>query len=287
MEATNFAERIREACDFIRRNATEALSLKQLAERAGLSPFHFQRRFKALVGVTPKQFLNARRMEALKSNLRSQPSVTHAIYETGFGSSSRVYERVDTALGMTPAAYRQGGAGVTISYVAVDSPLGRMMLGATDRGLCFLQFAGAGDTLLEMLKKEYPKATLVPMPQPWSEPFVAWIDALNRHLRGTEPQLDLPLDLRATAFQLRVWTYLQSIPYGSVQSYGEVAAAIGRPSAARAVARACASNRVAVVIPCHRVIRGTGDLGGYRWGLERKRALLDQERLAASGYTNL
>jgi len=274
--------RIREVCDYIRNNAAEPLSLSQLAGRIGLSPFHFQRSFKAIVGVTPKQFQEACRMDALKSNLRAQPSVTHAIYEAGYGSSSRVYERADTRLGMTPAEYRKGGEGLAISYVAAGSPLGRMMLAATDRGLCFLQFADSDKKLLNMLQTEYPNATLAPMPQPFSEQFQAWMEALDRHLRGAQPRLDLPLDLRATAFQLKVWDYLQSIPYGSVQSYAEVAAAIGRPAAARAVARACATNQVALVIPCHRVIRGTGALGGYRWGLARKRTLLDKERSAAT-----
>lgn len=271
-------QRIRGVCDYIRSHPDEQLRLAELAARAHLSAFHFQRSFKAVVGLTPRQFVEASRLKTLKRHLRARPSVTDAIYEAGFGSSSRVYERVDTRLGMTPAQYRGGGNGVAISYVSVESALGRMMIGASDRGLCFVQFAARDEDLLALLRAEYPAARLEPMRAPYPQPFERWMTALREHLAGEEPRLDLPLDLRATAFQMKVWRYLQSIPYGSVQSYSEVAAAVGRPQAARAVARACAANRVALVIPCHRVIRGTGELGGYRWGLDRKRALLDRER---------
>jgi AraC family transcriptional regulator of adaptative response/methylated-DNA-[protein]-cysteine methyltransferase len=277
--------RIRKVCDYIRSHRDEPLKLADLAASAGLSPFHFQRSFKAVVGLTPRQFVEVCRLEELKGQLRARPSVTDAIYQAGFGSGSRVYERVNTRLGMTPVQYRSGGKDVTISYVSVDCDLGRMMLGATDRGLCFVQFADRDEELLQMLRAEYPAAVLEPMGERMREPypkqFDDWMRALERHLKGQEPRLDLPLDLRATAFQMKVWRYLQSIPRGSVQSYSQVAAGIGQPTAARAVARACAANRVAVVIPCHRVIRGNGDLGGYRWGIERKRALIERERAAA------
>jgi AraC family transcriptional regulator of adaptative response/methylated-DNA-[protein]-cysteine methyltransferase len=247
-----------------------------------MSPFHFQRQFKAALGLTPRQFVESCRLQTLKGELRTQSSVTDAIYAAGFGSGSRVYERVDTRLGMTPMQYREGGKHVSISYVTVASALGRMMVGATDRGLCFVQFADSDAQLLELLHREYPSAQISTMAQPYPAQFLDWMNALEEHLRGQHPRLDLPLDLRATAFQMTVWRYLQSIPFGSVQSYSEVAAGIGRPSASRAVARACAANRVALVIPCHRVIRGTGELGGYRWGLERKRVLIDNERAAGS-----
>lgn len=283
-------ERIRKSCDFIRANLDrESLPLSLLAEQAGLSPFHFQRSFKAVMGLTPRQFVEACRLDALKENLRETSgerrlSVTGAIFDAGFGSGSRVYERVDTRLGMTPAKYRAGGKGVRISWVSVPSPLGRMMIGATDRGLCFVQFGDSDAELLAMLQSEYPAAASIePMARPFPDEFHQWMHALEDHLRGESPRLDLPLDLQATAFQMKVWRYLQqSVPYGSVQSYQEVAAGIGQPSAARAVARACASNRVALVIPCHRVIRGTGELGGYRWGLDRKRVLIDSERSRAT-----
>ncbi|HLJ48005.1 MAG TPA: methylated-DNA--[protein]-cysteine S-methyltransferase [Bryobacteraceae bacterium] len=272
------AERVRELCRYIEANSEAALKLEDLAKMARLSPFHLQRSFKALVGLTPKQYLEAARLKKLKSGLKNAKDVTEAVYDAGYGSSSRVYERADTRLGMTPKQYRQGGRDVKISHVTVESPVGLMMIGATDRGLCFVQFGDNAAALLGALAKEYPAAQLEPMRAPYHADFAKWVDALTKHLAGAQPHLDLPLDIRATAFQMRVWNYLQSIPYGEVQSYGEVAAAIGQPKATRAVARACASNRVAVVIPCHRVIRGTGELGGYRWGLPRKRALIDRER---------
>ncbi|MGH9453368.1 MAG: bifunctional DNA-binding transcriptional regulator/O6-methylguanine-DNA methyltransferase Ada [Terriglobia bacterium] len=281
-EADPGIARIRSLCDTIRHNidSGEPLTLRELSRQAGVSPFHLQRRFKAITGVTPRQFVEACRMETLKGELRSQKPVTDAIYTAGFGSSSRVYERVDTRLGMTPAAYRAGGKGVSISHVSVKSPVGLMMVGATDRGLCSLQFGESRAPLLAALRREYPAAALEAMKRPYPRQFRLWMDSLFRHLRGQQPRLGLPVNVRATAFQLKVWTYLQSIPYGEVESYSEVAKAIGHPRAMRAVARACASNRVAIVIPCHRVIRGNGELGGYRWGLARKRVLIDQERSA-------
>ncbi|HUK91189.1 MAG TPA: bifunctional DNA-binding transcriptional regulator/O6-methylguanine-DNA methyltransferase Ada [Blastocatellia bacterium] len=273
-------ERVRHICRFIEEHSDDTLKLSDLAARAGLSPFHFQRSFKAIVGLTPKQYLEAERVKKLKGSLRSSKDVAEAVYDAGYGSSSRVYERADTRLGMTPNQYRKGGHGVTITYVAVESPVGLMMVGATDRGLCFVQFGETEADLFAALEREYPSAKLEPMKKPCHPDFQKWIDALTAHLAGAQPRVSLPLDIRATAFQMRVWNYLQSIPYGHVQSYGEVAAGIGQPAAVRAVARACATNPVAVVIPCHRVIRGTGELGGYRWGLSRKRTLIDQERAA-------
>lgn len=276
------AERIHRVAAFIRENYDQPLPLAVLAERAGLSPFHFQRSFKASMGVTPRQFAEACRIEKLKNHLRDDSSVTSAIYEVGFGSSSRVYEKVDTHLGMTPAQYRAGGKATVISYASADSALGRMMIGATDRGICFVQFAGSNEELLSMLAAEYPAAALQPMPAESAAQFCLWMEELQKHLAGESPKLSLPLDLRATAFQWKVWRYLQSIPYGSVKSYSEVAAELGAAGSARAVARACATNRVALLIPCHRVIRGNGELAGYKWGLDRKRALLDQERRYAA-----
>jgi AraC family transcriptional regulator of adaptative response/methylated-DNA-[protein]-cysteine methyltransferase len=272
------AKRIEGVCRYIEAHSDENLSLQSLAQRAGMSRFHFQRTFKALVGVTPKQYHDAQRVRALKAHLQSAPDVTAAVYDAGYGSSSRVYERADTRLGMTPKQYRAAGKGVQITYVSFETPLGLLMAGATDRGLCFLQFGETHEQLESMLRAEYPNATLQPMHEPHDPQFTLWVDSLRRHLQGGQPHLHLPADIRATAFQLRVWTYLQQIPYGEVRSYTEVAQAIGRPGAARAVARACASNVLALVIPCHRVIRGTGELGGYKWGLPRKRALIDRER---------
>ena len=274
-------ERIRTVCRYIDDHAGERLTLASLSRRAHLSAFHFQRTFKDVVGITPKQYVEAARMRTLKSKLREGQSATDAGYDAGFGSGSRVYERVDTRLGMTPKQYREGGKGVAISYALSETPLGVMMIGATDRGLCFLQFDTSRDKLLERLKLEYPQAQIAQMANHRDVQFQAWMKALAEYLDGSRQQLDLPLDVRGTAFQMKVWNYLQRIPYGHVQSYAEVARGIGAPKAVRAVASACASNHVALVIPCHRVIRGDGTLGGYRWGLDRKRTLIDTERRGA------
>ncbi len=272
------AQRIEQVCRYIERHSDQTLSLEALAQRANMSRFHFQRTFKALVGVTPKQYHDAQRVRGLKSHLKTSSDVTSAVYDAGYGSSSRVYERADARLGMTPAAYRASGKGVRITYASFDTPLGLLMAGATDRGLCFVQFGESHEELEAMLRAEYPSAACEPMRDPHDPQFIAWADALRAHLAGMKPHLDLPVDIRATAFQLRVWNYLQGIPYGDVRSYGEIADALGKPRSARAVARACASNVLALVIPCHRVIRGSGEVGGYKWGLPRKRALIDRER---------
>jgi AraC family transcriptional regulator of adaptative response/methylated-DNA-[protein]-cysteine methyltransferase len=266
-----------EICRYIERHCDRPLDLATLAARAGLSRFHLQRTFKAAVGLTPKQYVEAHRVGRLKQELRRAKDVTEAVYGAGFGSSSRVYERADSRLGMTPKQYRKGGGGVTIAYALLDSPVGLTMMGATDRGICFVQFGETKEQLLEALRREYPSATVEASADPSAPEFRQWMEALSAHLAGGRPALDLPLDIQATAFQMRVWDYLRSIPSGKVQSYGEVAAGIGQPTAVRAVARACSANRVALLIPCHRVIRGTGEAGGYRWGLERKQALLDRE----------
>jgi AraC family transcriptional regulator of adaptative response/methylated-DNA-[protein]-cysteine methyltransferase len=277
------AQRIREVCRYMDAHTDQSLKLRDLASIAGMSSFHFQRTFKTKTGLTPKQYLDARRMKKLKEGLKRSSQVTQAMYEAGYGSSSRVYERANLHLGMTPNQYRRGGKGLAIAYATISSSFGKIMIGATDRGICFLQFGESRELLLDALRKEYPSALLAPMRQPYHPDFEKWVELLKGYMAGTETKLRLPLDLKATVFQMKVWNYLQSIPHGEVQSYGEVAVAIGNPKATRAVARACATNRVALVIPCHRVIRGTGELGGYRWGLARKRVLIDQERLHKSG----
>ena len=275
--------RMQELCRYIESHAHEPLTLRALSRLAHLSPFHLQRSFKSVVGVTPKQYAEACRMRSLKQKLRGGGTVTEAVYDAGFGSGSRVYERVDTRLGMTPRQYRKGGAGVEISFAASPTPLGTMMIAATDRGLCSLQFGESEAELRACLAKEYPAAKLSPMPPERKGQFAEWMRALSRYLAGSTTRLDLPLDVRGTAFQMKVWSYLQRIPYGELQSYSEVAKAIGHPAAVRAVGSACARNEVALVIPCHRVIRGDGGLGGYRWGLHRKRALIDRERTVRAG----
>jgi AraC family transcriptional regulator of adaptative response/methylated-DNA-[protein]-cysteine methyltransferase len=260
----------------------ERVTLAVLARRAGLSPAHLQRTFRAHVGVSPRQYAERCRLERLKSELRASGSVTDAIYAAGYGSSSRVYERTDRDIGMTPGQYRAGGRGVEITWVTLATDLGPLLVAATDRGLCSVQLGGTVEELLARLRAEYPAAE-VQSPAPGQDPppaLAAWAEALRQHLAGEQPHLDLPLDVGASAFQQRVWTFLRSIPWGETRSYAEVAAGIGRPGSARAVARACASNPVALAVPCHRVLRGDGGLAGYRWGVERKRALLARERPA-------
>jgi AraC family transcriptional regulator of adaptative response/methylated-DNA-[protein]-cysteine methyltransferase len=276
------AEKVGQVCRYIESHSDEPLKIDELSALVGMSRFHLQRVFKSVIGLTPKQYLDAWRLKELKKGLKEAGDVAEAVYGAGYGSSSRVYEKADTRLGMTPNQYRQGGRGVKISHATIASPLGLIMIGATDRGLCFLQFGDTRSGLLKMIEKEYPEASISAMPKPYHPDFQKWVDALSAYLAGTAPHLDLPVDIQATAFQIRVWKYLQSIPYGEVQSYQEVAAEIGQPRAVRAVANACSRNRVALVIPCHRVIRSTGELGGYRWGLARKRVLIDKERAARS-----
>jgi AraC family transcriptional regulator of adaptative response/methylated-DNA-[protein]-cysteine methyltransferase len=273
-------ESIDRVCRYIEAHSVEPLALDELAKMAAMSKFHFARRFKAIVGVTPKQYAADQRLSRFKQELKSGSAVDASVYEAGYGSSSRAYEKAARNLGMTPAQYRQAGEGVEISYATLETPAGLMLIGATDRGICFVQFGDSEKALVAVLRAEYPKAKLAPMARPHHPQFALWVEAIRRMIDGERPQDALPLDIRATAFQMRVWQHLQSIAYGDVQSYGEVAAAIGDPNAARAVANACAQNPAAVVIPCHRVIRQSGDLGGYRWNLARKRALLDHERRA-------
>ena len=215
-------------------------------------------------------------MRQLKRNLQSGDNVTRAMYDAGYGSSSRLYEKTASQLGMTPDNYRRGAIAATIRYACADSPLGRMLIAATERGVCSIQFADSDGELIEGLKREFPFAVR----KPDEGGLQTWIAALLSKMTGRELDANLPLDIRATAFQRRVWTYLQSIPFGATRSYSQVAKAIGQPTASRAVARACATNPVAVAIPCHRVVRADGNNSGYRWGIERKKVLLDLEKSA-------
>ncbi len=286
-----FAEKMRALCRHIEAHvATQAdktLNLAALGLDADMSPHHLQRTFKAVIGVTPREYAEACRLKVLKGALRAAPSVTNAIHDAGFGSSSRVYERTSTHLGMTPKQYRQGGLGMTISWATANTPLGLLMMAATDRGLCSVQIGDDSIEMVAQLAREFPGAAITPMRAERGRKnagqFAAWMQALKDHLSSVSLRLDLPLDIQGTAFQMKVWRYLMRIPAGEVQSYSEIARAIGKPTAVRAVASACARNRLAIVIPCHRVIRGDGGMGGYRWGLERKRSLIAQERAAWAG----
>jgi AraC family transcriptional regulator of adaptative response/methylated-DNA-[protein]-cysteine methyltransferase len=265
-------------CRYIEAHPVTAHTLSALAKRSGLSQFQVHRLFKGFLQITPKAYIEQVRVAALKQRLRSAPSVTDAIYDAGFESSSALYGRLDAHLGMTPKTYRRGGTGADISFAFAHTPLGRMLMGATDRGVCYLQFGASERELLEQLHREYPNAIITASAATSSREFSAWIEALNSQLQSGRLTTALPLDIQGTAFQKRVWEFLRTIPAGDVVSYSEAAAAVDAPKAVRAVATACARNRIGVLIPCHRVIRGDGELGGYRWGLPRKRALIDAER---------
>jgi AraC family transcriptional regulator of adaptative response/methylated-DNA-[protein]-cysteine methyltransferase len=268
------AEMVKALCRYIEQHLDEPVTLAELAKAFHQSPFHLQRTFKATLGITPRAYAESRRMDRLKQNLRTGHSVTRAMYDAGFSSSSRLYEKTAAQLGMTPDKYRRGAIAAPIRYTFSDSPLGRMLIAITEKGICTIQFADSDEELEQGLKHEFPFATR----RRDDSALLPWKDALFHHLHGQKLQPGLPLDIQATAFQHRVWTYLQSIPFGSTRSYSEVAKAIGNPNATRAVARACATNPVAVAIPCHRVMRNTGEMGGYRWGIERKKSLLDLEK---------
>jgi AraC family transcriptional regulator, regulatory protein of adaptative response / methylated-DNA-[protein]-cysteine methyltransferase len=263
---------------YVEIHAEESLSLQKLSVQAHLSPAHLQRTFKAVLGISPKAFHDAARLRLLKDALKAGKSVLESITEAGFQSTSRIYGNAMRNLGMTPSTYRAGGEGETIAYAYRNTALGALVMAATGRGVCFAQFGASEMALTEQLRKEFPKAELTVSSMTHSPELDAWIHAFEAHIDGTAPRPELPLDLRGTAFQVRVWKFLLGVPEGGVVSYGEVANGIGAPKAVRAAASACAANRIAVLVPCHRVLRGDGGLGGYRWGLDRKRALIDAER---------
>lgn len=250
------------------------LTLDELSRSFGLKAHQMERLFQTILGITPKQFTDARRMAQLKSKLRKGEKVTTAMYDAGFGSSRGLYERAPEQMGMTPAAYRRGGAGMAISYTITRCPLGRVLVAATQRGVSAVYLGDSDEPLKKELAREYPRAAIRRDPAG----IGPWVREIVQHLRGQEPHIDLPLDVKATAFQRRVWEELRRIPYGSTKSYTEVARAIGKPKAIRAVARACATNPVSIVVPCHRVVREDGNLAGYRWGLGRKKTLIAHER---------
>jgi AraC family transcriptional regulator of adaptative response/methylated-DNA-[protein]-cysteine methyltransferase len=267
-------ERVR---DYIDRHAEEPLPLARLAREAGVSPAHLQRTFTRVVGLSPKQYQEQRRVGALKSALREGRTVSSATYEAGFATGRRVYETADDALGMTPGAYRRRGVGVTVHYTIVPVSLGLLLVAVTERGICGVSLGDSEESLVAALRAELPAAELVRA----SDSRDRLVDAVVAHVEGEAGGEELTRDVRATAFQWQVWRALQRIPEGATRTYQEIARELGQPSAARAVARACASNRVAILIPCHRVVRGDGALGGYRWGIARKAALLTRERSAA------
>lgn len=266
--------RIERACRFIDGFEEGVPTLRQIADHVGLSPAWLQKRFTGALGVSPKQYADQRRRERLKSLLREGDEVTGALYEAGYGSASRLYESSNATLGMTPATYRKGGAGARIAWTAAPCPLGLLLVAATERGICFVAFDDSREALLAELRAEFPHAEIVPD----IGILETWTAEVLRRVGGRPPRADLPLDVRATAFQQRVWRALTEIPQGETRTYSEIARALGKPTAQRAVGRACATNPVSIVIPCHRAKRSDGGLAGYRWGIARKEALIEAEQ---------
>ena len=271
-QAELHARVVAQSCRMIE-EAEETPSLDDLARSVGLSSYHFHRVFKEVTGLTPKAYANAHRSERVREGLERGARVTETIYEAGFGSSSRFYERAEAMLGMTPKAYRDGGRDSDIKFCTSECSLGAILVAATPRGVCAIQFADTADELVRDLRDRFPKARLSGDDGEFSLLVATVVAAVEDPRKAA----DLPLDVRGTAFQQRVWQALRQIPPGSTASYAEIAARVGQPTATRAVAQACAANPAAVAIPCHRVVRKTGGAGGYRWGVARKRALLERE----------
>ncbi len=271
----DIAQLITDICDYIEDKHPEAVTLQELGQAFSVSPYHLQRTFKQIVGVSPRQYADNLRVEDFKEKIRNGQRITDAIYSAGFGSSSRLYEHSDEKLGMTPSSYKKKGEGMTIFYSVVDCPLGQLLVGVTERGICKISLGDSSDELIQLMDKEFALAERILD----DEGVGYWVEKIIAYLEGWQPNLDLPLDIRATAFQLKVWQQLQKIPVGETRTYSDIAEAIGQPTANRAVANACGSNPVALVIPCHRIIRKDKGLGGYRWGIDRKEALLEQEKI--------
>ncbi len=269
------AEIVQQICEHIDQHFHENLTLQCLSELFHLSPFHLQRVFKRIMGITPREYADSVRYEMFKQQLREGESVTDAIYGAGYSSTSRLYERSDSQLGMTPSDYKKGGEGMTIKYSMVSTSLGSLLVASTEKGICRVCLDDDPDAQLIAMVKEFHSADNFVRDDEGLGQAVA---SIINYLNGEEPHLDLTLDVRATAWQRRVWKALQDIPYGETRTYTDIATAIGKPTARRAVANACAKNPVALIIPCHRVIRKDGELGGYKWGIERKQSLLQTEQ---------
>ena len=270
---------IEKACALLRTSETIP-SLGELADAACISRFHFHRVFKQITGVTPRDYARSHRLGRLGEKLDAGQPITASIYASGFGSSSRAYEAAPAGLGMTPGRRRRGGSGETIRFVTVATALGWALVAATERGICMTALGDDRDSLAGSLRQRFPSAEVIAEDAGLKQ----WADRIVRFITAPEQNLDLPLDIRGTAFQARVWRALQKIPLGKTASYTEIAAALGQPKAVRAVAAACAANKLALLVPCHRIVRRDGDLAGYRWGIDRKRALLNAENAAATAY---
>ena len=269
-------ELIARVCKYIESNLDRKLSLSNLSAQAGISPYHLQRTFKRIVGISPREYVKARRLSKMKSSLRNGQTVAKALYGAGFSSRSRIYEKAPTQFGVNPGTLRRGGLGLRIEYAIVDCPLGRLLVGTTERGICAVCMGDSDAVVEAALTNDYPSADI----HRNDEAMRGWVGALTKYFSSEEFDLNLPLDVRATAFQWKVWKEIQSVPYGKTTTYSKIANALGEPDSARAVARACATNPVSLVIPCHRVIGEDGELHGYRWGKKRKHALLALEQRA-------
>lgn len=267
-------ELARRVCRYIETHLDDSLTLESLGRRFGLSPSHLQRTFRSVAAVTPRQYAEACRMRHIKTALTKGDDIMRALHDAGYNSSSRLYGKASAQLGMTPGAYKRGGKDVPLLYTTAECTLGYLLVAATEKGICAVRIGSNEAGLQEAFLSEFAGARI----ERDASPLAGWVREIVRHLGGEQPHLELPLDVRATAFQKRVWQALQEIPYGSTRTYSEIAGAIGQPSAARAVARACATNPTALLIPCHRVLRNDGGLGGFRWGIERKKALLHREK---------
>lgn len=267
------AQTVISACAYLKANVDRRVTLKEIARHVGLSPFHLQRIFKEQTGISPRQYQASLRTDAVRTSLRTGSSVTESVYQAGFSSSSRFYESAGQNLGMSPSTWRKGGQGVSVLFCIFPSPLGKILLAATGKGVCFLAIGDRESELESQLHAELPAAAI----QRDDQALLAYKDGVFDYLSGSTPHPDLPLDVRATAFQARVWNVLRTIAPGQTRTYSNIARELGDLNLTRAVARACATNPVPVVIPCHRVVRQTGDLAGYRWGLERKQKLLALE----------
>jgi AraC family transcriptional regulator of adaptative response/methylated-DNA-[protein]-cysteine methyltransferase len=267
-------ELIGSICDFIETNLEKKLTLSAISAHAGISPFHLQRTFKRAVGISPRQYIEARRLEKMKSSLRNGKTVTRALYDAGFNSRSRIYGKVQNKLGVSAGIYRRGGTGMRIEYAITSCPTGRLLIGAIDSGICAVCLGESDHAVEAAITRDYPFAVITRN----DNDLTPWIECFRKYFKGEDFCRDLPIDVQATSFQWRVWKQIQAVPRGSTTTYGNIARAIGMPDSFRAVARACAANPVSLIIACHRVIGQDGSLRGYRWGKNRKRELLSLER---------
>lgn len=268
------AQLIERVCDYIEANLNRKLTLSSLSREAGQSTFHFQRTFKRILGVSPRQYVDARRVEKMKSSLRHGETVTNSLYNAGFSSRSRVYEKPHPQLGTSPGTFRRGGEGLQIRFAITDSPVGRLLLGATAKGLCAVCIGGSDQAVEAALREDYYAAEILRA----DDELKKWTEGFSQYFSGQSFPAELSMDIQATAFQLKVWKQIQAIPYGETSTYTTIAQRLGKPRAVRAVANACASNPVAIAVPCHRVVGKKGDLRGYKWGLKRKEKLISLEK---------